>query len=171
MQQNQMRTTSHPQRQATTLTSNFLNDLLQQQQPQQQPQPGQMPQQLQRIRNNNNNIIWEPSSGGYYESPPNDPDLKDILDQLFATDSMITATEVLDALQASEGISNTAEISAGVSNVTLSNPVEVSDQDEKAAINAITRSFMQCEQTTNIKRMQGVRIRSFITSFVNDTPR
>lgn len=51
-------------------------------------------------------------------------------------------------------MSNTTEISAGVSNVTLNNPAESSDQDEKAAINAITRSFMQCEQTT--KRMQGV---------------
>jgi len=55
-----------------------------------------------------------------------------------------------------EGISNTAEISAGVRDVNLNNPTENSTQDEKAAISAITRSLMQCEQTTNMKRLQGV---------------
>jgi nuclear receptor coactivator 2 len=163
VQQGQMRVSSHPQRPPAPFTCHVLNDLLQQQQQQpQHPQPGQTPQQLlQRHRNSGNKILWDSNAGPYYESPQTtDPDLQDILDQLFANvppDAVITATDLMEALQpASEGsgISNTAEISAGVSNVTLNNPADNSDQE--AAINAITRSFMQCEQSTNIKRMQGV---------------
>lgn len=63
---------------------------------------------------------------------------------------------LIDLLQSPEGLPSATELSAGVSNVTLSNPADSSDQAEKLAINAITRSFMQCEQSTNIKRMQGV---------------
>lgn len=65
---------------------------------------------------------------------------------------------LIDSLQIPEGFPSVTEPIPDADNVTLNNPGDSSDQEAKRAINALTRSFMQCEQSTNIKRMQRVSL-------------
>lgn len=65
---------------------------------------------------------------------------------------------LMDIYTPADGVPNTNEISAGVSQVTLNNPVDVGLNTEKSlAIREITKSFMQCEQNARMIRMQGVK--------------